>query len=53
MSINLYPDEVHKAQLGDPEYYPEIDEACEAIHTATEGFGTDEEAIQRIQLNDI
>lgn len=43
--MNLYPDEVHKAQLGDPEYYPEIDEACEAIHTATEGFGTDEEAI--------
>lgn len=45
MSINLYPDEIHKAQLGDPEYYPEIDSACEAIHAATEGFGTDEEQI--------
>lgn len=44
-TLNIYPDEVHKAQLGDPEYYPEIDEYCEAIQQASEGFGTDERAI--------
>lgn len=45
MSINLYPDEIHRAQLGDPEYYPEIDAACEAIYEATKGLGTDERAL--------
>ena len=45
MSINLYADEVRKAQLGDPGYYPEIDEACEEIHAATKGLGTDERAL--------
>mmetsp|Transcript_29654 Transcript_29654/g.62998 ORF Transcript_29654/g.62998 Transcript_29654/m.62998 type:complete len:336 (-) Transcript_29654:258-1265(-) len=47
-SINLYPDEIHKAQLGDPEYYPEIDEACEELHRATKGLGTDEDALVAI-----
>lgn len=45
MSINLYPDAVHKAQLGDPEYYPEIDDACDAINKACVGMGTDEKAL--------
>jgi len=45
MSINLYPDEVRKAHLGDPEYYPEIDVACEEIYEATKGFGTDERSL--------
>jgi len=45
MSINLYPDEIHSALLGDPEYTPEIDDACETIHEATKGFGTDERAL--------
>mmetsp|Transcript_19263 Transcript_19263/g.31138 ORF Transcript_19263/g.31138 Transcript_19263/m.31138 type:complete len:335 (-) Transcript_19263:186-1190(-) len=44
-SINLYPDEVHKASLGAPEYYPEIDDACEEINKATKGLGTDEDAL--------
>jgi len=44
-SINLYADEVHKASLGEPEYYPEIDYACEEIYKATKGLGTDEEAL--------
>lgn len=45
MSINIYPEEVLKAQLGDPEYYPEIDDHCEIIRQATKGFGTDEHAL--------
>ncbi|KAL3801933.1 hypothetical protein HJC23_010277 [Cyclotella cryptica] len=45
MSINLYPDTVHSAQLGEPSYYPEIDDACDEIYKATKGFGTDEKAI--------
>jgi len=44
-SINLYPDKVHKASLGEPEYYPEIDDACEEINKATKGWGTDEDAL--------
>mmetsp|Transcript_7781 Transcript_7781/g.16218 ORF Transcript_7781/g.16218 Transcript_7781/m.16218 type:complete len:331 (-) Transcript_7781:83-1075(-) len=42
---SIYPDEVRNLQLGDPEYGPEIEEACDAIHTATKGFGTDEQSI--------
>lgn len=45
MSINIYPDEVHKAQLGEPEYTPEIDETCQQIYKATKGIGTDEQAL--------
>lgn len=45
MSMNLYPKEIHRALLGDPEYTPDIDEACETIYTATKGLGTDEDAI--------
>lgn len=45
MSINLYPDEIHAAQLGDPAYYPEIDDACEQIREATKGMGTDERTL--------
>jgi hypothetical protein len=45
MSINLYPETVHKAELGDPAIYPAIEEACDQIHKATRGFGTDEKAI--------
>lgn len=45
MSINLYPDEVHRAQLGDPEYYPAIDDYCDQIFSACVGLGTDEQAL--------
>ena len=45
MSINLYPDEIHRAQLGDPEYTPEVDDDCETIHKATKGLGTNERAL--------
>jgi len=45
MSINIWPEEIHRAQLGEPSYYPEIDTACEEIYEATKGFGTDEKAI--------
>jgi len=44
-STNLYPDSVHKAVLGAPEYYPEIDTYVETIREATKGFGTDEDAL--------
>ena len=44
-SLNLYADEVHKASLGEPAYYPEIDDACEEIYKATKGLGTDEDAL--------
>ena len=26
MSLNIYPEEVHQAELGEPTYYPEIDQ---------------------------
>ena len=45
MSINLYPETVHQAELGEPAFYPEIDEACDAIYKACKGMGTDEKAI--------
>jgi len=45
MSLNIYPEEVHKAELGDPAYYPEIDQYCDKIHRACKGFGTDEKAL--------
>jgi hypothetical protein len=45
MSINLYPESVHKAELGGPEFTPEIDEACEKIYKACKGFGTNENAL--------
>lgn len=43
--MNLYPDAVRSAQLGDPIYTPEIDEACDLIRSATKGLGTDERAL--------
>lgn len=43
--MNLYPNEVHQALLGDPSYTPDIDDACDQIYQATKGIGTDEEAI--------
>ncbi|EJK60385.1 hypothetical protein THAOC_19272, partial [Thalassiosira oceanica] len=33
------------AELGDPAYYPEIDQYCDEIHRACKGFGTDEKAL--------
>jgi len=46
--MNIYPEEVHDAELGSPTYYPEIDSFCEEIHDATKGFGTDEQALVQI-----
>jgi hypothetical protein len=45
MSVNLYPEAVHDAELGEPECYPEIDDACDEIYRACKGIGTDEKAI--------
>ncbi|KAL9189749.1 hypothetical protein ACHAXT_009424 [Thalassiosira profunda] len=45
MSLNIYPDEVHRTALGTPEYTPEIDAACEHIKDATDGLGTDEQLL--------
>lgn len=45
MAIHLYPDTVHNAELGEPEFYPEIDEACDEIYNACKGIGTNEKAI--------
>ncbi len=45
VSINLYPPSVHTAVLGDPNYYPEIDNYVETIREATKGLGTDEDAL--------
>ena len=45
---------MHKSLLGDPEYYPEIDEYVEKIREATKGLGTDEDAlIQTLGSRDI
>jgi len=45
MSINLYAEEFHNAHLGDSEYSPEINDACEKIHKATKSFGINERAL--------
>ena len=45
MSLHLYPDTVHSAQLGEPSYSPEIDGAVDEIYRACKGFGTDQTAL--------
>jgi annexin A13 len=48
MSLNLYPEEVHNAEASEPEFYPEIDDACVEIHKACQGLGTDEDTLIKV-----
>jgi len=45
MVYNLYPDVVHENDLSPDDLGEEIDEICEEIHQACEGWGTDESGL--------
>ena len=42
MGVDLYPEIVHQANISSDSFGSEIDTACEEIHLACKGFGTNE-----------
>jgi hypothetical protein len=42
MTLNLYPDIIHKGDLSPDAVGPAVEEACSEIHGACKGFGTNE-----------
>lgn len=45
MTLNIYPDIIHEADLTPDAVGSEIDDVCNEIHEACKGFGTDEKKL--------